>query len=228
MLPLPRALPPARANSLPDGRGSTRQPYRLPHEVKDRLASSLAQFRNQKAAYALALFLGRFWSVPGRVALPFPIDRRALAGREDLKLTEAQVRGAIKTLEAVGFLDRVRILGSQYKPTRDGLHRKPIPFTFGVEFMPLFLAANRRGAATRERGSGARRTPTPATSRRPSTVDFSNSPKGRSEAITVVIMGEVAKGSAGQRVPLRTEPDSRLESALERWRLAFEASQRSS
>ena len=32
--------------------------------------------------------------MPGRVALPFPIDRRALAGHRELGLTEARVRGA--------------------------------------------------------------------------------------------------------------------------------------
>ena len=37
------------------------------------MASSLAPFRNREAAYALAVFLGRFWSMPGRVALPFVV-----------------------------------------------------------------------------------------------------------------------------------------------------------
>src|SRR3954463_7747687 len=34
------------------------------------------------------------------------IDRRALANHRDLKLSEAQIRGAIKTLERINFLDR--------------------------------------------------------------------------------------------------------------------------
>jgi hypothetical protein len=42
---------------------------------------------------ALAVFLSRFWSMPGRVALPFPIDRRALAGHRELGLTEGRVKG---------------------------------------------------------------------------------------------------------------------------------------
>jgi hypothetical protein len=95
--------------------------YRLPHAVRDRLASSLAPFRNRDAAFALAVFLARFWSVPGRVAGSFPIDRRALADHAGLGLTEARVRGAIRTLEAVGFLDRaIPALGSPYKATPDG------------------------------------------------------------------------------------------------------------
>jgi hypothetical protein len=142
MLPLPRALPPARSHSP--------QPYRLPHDVRDRLQAALAPFRNREAAYELAVFLGRFWSMASRVALPFPIDRRALADRQDLGLTEARVRGAIRTLEAVGFLARAVTSGSGYKPTADGLRRKPIPFQFGADYAPLFIAANRRAAAVRD------------------------------------------------------------------------------
>src|SRR5215217_8947176 len=88
-------------NPSREGRG-----YRLPHDIRDRLTTALAPFRNRDSAYALAVFLARFWSVPGRVALGFPIDRRELADRPDLGLTEDRVRGAIKTLEGVGFLER--------------------------------------------------------------------------------------------------------------------------
>src|SRR5215210_2573384 len=81
-------------------------PYRLPHDVWDRLVSTLAPARNRDAAFALAVFLGRFWSTPVRLVSAFPIDRRELANRADLGLTEAQVRGAIRALEEAGFLDR--------------------------------------------------------------------------------------------------------------------------
>jgi hypothetical protein len=52
----------------------------------DRLAAALMPFRNREAAFVLATFLARFWSVPGRVAGSFPIDRRALADHEGLEL----------------------------------------------------------------------------------------------------------------------------------------------
>src|SRR5215210_4380655 len=78
--------------------------YHLPYDVRDRLAAALTPYRNRDSAYALAVFLGRFWSAPSRIIDTFPIDRRELAGREDLKLTEDQVRGAIRVLEEVGFL----------------------------------------------------------------------------------------------------------------------------
>src|ERR687894_2490222 len=90
--------------------------YRLPHDVRDRLAAALAPFRNREAAFALASFLARYHSNPGRLLEGFMIDRRALAERDGLELTEARVRGAIKTLEAIGFLDRaIPPAGSRYK-----------------------------------------------------------------------------------------------------------------
>jgi hypothetical protein len=54
--------------------------------------------------------------MPGRVALPFVVDRVALADRPDLELPEARIRGAIKTLEAVGFLGRWQTSGSEIDP----------------------------------------------------------------------------------------------------------------
>src|SRR3954447_7149520 len=134
-------------------------PYRLPRDVRDRLAAALAPYRNRDAAFTLATFLGRFWSTPNRLLSAFPIDRRELANHVALGLTEARVRGAIRTLEEVGFLDRAVASGSTHKPTPDGLHRKPVLFTFGADYGPLFSAANRRAAAARERRSGSRRGP---------------------------------------------------------------------
>jgi hypothetical protein len=37
-------------------------------------------FRNREAAFALATFLARFWSVPGRVAGSFPRKAGQIAG----------------------------------------------------------------------------------------------------------------------------------------------------
>jgi hypothetical protein len=144
-------------------------PYRLPHGVQDRLTAALAPFRNRDAAFALAVFLGRFWSTPNRLLTAFPIDRRELAGHAALGLTEARVRGAIRTLEEVGFLDRAVASGSTHKPTPDGLHRKPVLFMFGSDYGPLFSAANKRAAAARERRSESRRGPGQAASQRRST-----------------------------------------------------------
>src|SRR4051812_31345817 len=157
LLPLPR--PPSSRQ-----RGSRRPfappqggVYRLPHDVRDRLAAALMPFRNRDAAFALATFLGRFWSTPARLLAAFPIDRRELAAHAALGLTEARVRGAIRTLEEVGFLDRAVASGSTHRPTPDRLHRKPVLFMFGADYGPLFSAANRRAASARERRSGSRR-----------------------------------------------------------------------
>jgi hypothetical protein len=196
--------------------------------VRDRLVAALAPFRNREAAFALAVFLARFWSMPGRVALPFPIDRRALAGRPDLGLTEGRVRGAIRVLEEIGFLARFVTSRSRYKATEDGLRRKPIPFQFGSDYAPLFIAANGRATAARGRREGARRTLTPETARGPSLAFAGarpitppsplNLPKSKSEADPLVIMGKVAKKSGIP--PGASEANSELEAALERLRRA--------
>jgi hypothetical protein len=215
-IPTPRAAPSrARRAFTP---APAPGPYRLPHAVRDRLTAALAPFRNREAAYALALFVARYWSVPGRVAGAFPIDRRALADHAGLDRTEAQVRGAIRTLEAVGFLARaIPAPGSAYKPTPDGLHRKPIAFVFGADYAPAFIAANRRAAAARGRRSGERR-PIPAeTARRPSAavsgVPDAKSPKSKSAAEPLVLMGEITKSSSP---PPASAPDFPLEAALAR------------
>src|SRR4051794_6501129 len=133
--------------------------YRLPHDVQERLGLALTGYRNRDAAFTLAVFIGRFWSAPGRIERTFPIDRRALANRPDLGLTEAKVRGAIRTLERVGFLDRIEPdRGSRYQCSDAGdLHRKPVPFRLGLDYRAAFEAANKRAQTRRERQGHERR-----------------------------------------------------------------------
>src|SRR5215218_5956919 len=100
---------------------------------------------------ALATFIGRFWTAPKRLGLPFMLDRRALAPVEALGLTEARVRGAIRALERVGFIDRMPASGRTHQRTPDGLHRKPVAFTIGAEFRDAFGMANKRAVAARDR-----------------------------------------------------------------------------
>src|SRR3954453_17230987 len=143
LLPFPRPVPRrSRGVRHPFAPSPLAGPYRLPRDVRDCLAAALAPYRNRDAAFALATFLGRFWSTPNRLLSAFPIDRRELAEHPALGLTEARVRGAIQTLEEVGFLDRAVASGSTHKPTPDGLHRKPVLFMFGSGYGPLFSAAN--------------------------------------------------------------------------------------
>jgi hypothetical protein len=194
-------------------------PYRLPHDVHNRLTAALASFRNREASYALAVFLARFWSTPSRIVDAFPIDRRELADREDLGLTERQVRSAIKVLEDIGFLDRTIASGSKYKPTEDGLRRKPILFQFGSEYASAFMAANRRAAVARGGRSGDRRPIAAENARRPSAAKFEASPlkcpKSKSEAERPVLMGQLMKSGLP---PKAYVPDPNLEAALERLR----------
>src|SRR5215203_6187405 len=219
---LPLTLPRSRA-SRPRLRGFSNpflpaegaSPYRLPHEVSERLVAALTPARNREAAFALARFLARFWSTPSRLLTAFPIDRRALANRPDLGLTEAQVRGGIHALETVGFLDRaLPERGSAYRAAGPAgeLHRKPVLFRFGGEYAPFFTAANKRAAAARGGRERPRPVTSPAPSPRPSPdrgmATTLKSPKNKSEAETKVLMGEVMR-----RLPESHLQNSALDSA---------------
>ena len=120
--------------------------YRLPHDVRDRLAAALKPLRNRDACMALASFVGRFWSAPRKLGLPFVLDRRALAPVEALGLSEARIRGAIRALERVGFLDRAVTGGRTHQATAEGLHRRPVAFSFAAAYRDAFDAANKRAA----------------------------------------------------------------------------------
>jgi hypothetical protein len=202
-----------------------RGPYRLPHEIADRLRQELAPFRNRDAAFTLAVFVARHFSLPKRITGSFRIMREPLAEKraDDLGLTQAQIRGAIRTLEAVGFLDRaIPAPGSLYMATEEGLHRKPIQFVFGSDYAPLFIRANERAAAARERRFGERRPILPTgNARRPSTAvsvaPGAKSPEDKSVADPQVNSGEIRKSGSP---PPPSVPNSPLEAALDRLRRA--------
>jgi hypothetical protein len=197
-------------------------PYHLPNAVKDRLALALAPYRNREAAFALATFIGRFWSCPDRIVENFAIDRRALAEHPALGLSERQVRSAIRVLEEIGFIDRALVTGSKYKPTEEGLRRKPIRFQFGSDYFPLFDAANKRAAAARGGRFGERRT-IPSNASRPSVAvpeaSGTKCPKWKTSEADRVYLGHQVETKGKIGLPPRSyEPDPKLEAALERLR----------
>lgn len=214
--------PPAASRQLGDLR-SRPAGYRVPHDVADRLKSALSTYKNREAAMALALFLARFWSSRAKMARPFPVDRRALAHREDLALSEARIRGALRVLEEIGFLHRgIPPAGSVHKLTPAGeLHRKPITFGFGADYGPLFAAANARAARARARREGKAVHGVAMTgARRPlRSVEFI-SPKTKSPTGDQVIMGELAKCSPRKPVVGPSASPSPVEAALSRLMVA--------
>jgi hypothetical protein len=195
--------------------------YRLPHDVRDRLSTALKPLRNRDACMALATFIARFWTAPRKLGLPFMLDRRALAPVEALGLTEARVRGAIRALERVGFLERMPACGRTHQRTSEGLHRKPVAFTFGADYRDAFTMANKRAQAARDRRSRIGRAQAPGAPHRPCTALPAawptNSPKYKSSEAERVYLGYQRS-----RTPAPAEPNPALNAALDRWRLAFE------
>lgn len=194
--------------------------YKLPRAVHDRLTAILAPVRNREAVYALALFLGRYWSAPARIVSAFPVDRRALAERAaNLDLTEGQIRGALRTLEAIGFLIRTEIApGSRYRPTDEGLHRKPVLWRFGAEFVSGFLMANKRAQRGQGRRSSARREIVPSILPRPLAVPLRPIPLSCPKSIISegeILMGKKKIAVEQMRIPLQSESHSKLEAALD-------------
>lgn len=192
-----------RGPFVPDTSSS---PYRLPRGICEGLERSLAPFRNRDAAFALAVFLGRHWSGFERLGQSFPICRRALANHPKLGLSEGRVKGAIATLERVGFIERaITMKASAYRATENGLRRKPIQFMFGGWTIPGFQGANQTAALRRKRTDQGR----PVPLRTNLTEDIIIIP-GR-----VVTPGKLERFSRKEAL---IEADSPLEQALERLR----------
>ncbi|TGD93746.1 hypothetical protein EU555_33005 [Methylobacterium nonmethylotrophicum] len=193
--------------------------------MRDQLTAALAGFRNRDAAFALATWLARFWSAPRKLLYAFPVDRRAIAGREDLGLTEARVRGALAALEEIGFLARYEPdPGKRYQRTAKGLHRRPLLFRFGEEYAVAFTAANARAQAARGAPAPARRPiPRPEPQRAPAAnVVAPVRPAILPGRPTIVPASQLAQKQAigGSRVIMgeerRAESSSPLEAALAR------------
>jgi hypothetical protein len=137
--------------------------YKLPRSANELLTVRLFSFRNRDAAHKLAVFLGRMNSGPRRIntkrgpygIAAFPIDRRVLKDNKDLGLTEAQIRGAIKTLIAVGFIEVVEVDGSAYQSVTaadgtPGVYRKPIQYKFAGQFENWFAFLARKLKSPKE------------------------------------------------------------------------------
>lgn len=195
--------------------------YRLPRAIAARLDAAIDGRRNAAAVRVLAVWLGRMWSAPRRLLYAFPIDRRAIADRADLGLTEARVRGALAVLEEIGFLARYEPSpGKRYQRTEGGLHRRPILFRFGEEYAPAFAQANARALAAREAQANARRPLPPRAASAPAlagpTRPQAHSPAVPSRSFSQVAQKQTQGGSLVIMGEQETEPSSPLEAALAR------------
>ena len=183
LLPLPRPPSIRRRGSRRPFTPASAGPYRLPRDVRDRLAAALTPYRNRDAAFALATFLGRYWShahaAPGRVP-----DRPARAGRPCRPRAHGGARARRDQDAGGGRVSRPGG-GLRLDPQADAGRAASQACAVPVrgDYGPLFGAANRRAAAARERRSGARRSPGPAAVRQPSTglpaARLTNSPKSK-------------------------------------------------
>jgi hypothetical protein len=118
------------------------------------------------------------------------------------------VRGAILTLERVGFLDRpITGKGSAYRRKGDELHRKPVLFVFGSDYRAEFATANQRSQAKRQDRKPKQQRPG---------APVANSPKDRNPRKEEVLMGRIVRMDPPQVLP--SDP---LEIALENLRRAI-------
>lgn len=193
--------------------------YRLPRTIAARLDAAIEGRRNAAAVRLLAVWLGRMWSAPRRLLYAFPIDRRAIANRDDLGLSEARVRGALAVLEEIGFLARYEPSpGKRYQRTEEGLHRRPILFRFGEEYVPSFAKANARAEAAR----GAPAARRPAATPQPLPMAAQTRPHPPFEATARPPAQLAQKQTLGGSLMImgdqeKAEPSSPLEAALARW-----------
>ena len=159
VIEVPDSLPPARRRSRRPFHPSRHVDpvYRLPPAVADRLAAALQGRRTAERAYRLAIYLARHWSAPAALLEAFTVAARRFDGTgglvEVLDMTAAEIRGALKALEEVGFVVREIGKGNGFQPTAAGLRKAPIRFRFGPDYWPLFKAANARSTNS-HRGRG--------------------------------------------------------------------------
>ena len=194
--------------------------YRLPRTVADRLETALSGRKNAAACLALAAWLGRFWSAPRRLLYAFPVDRRAIAGRDDLGLTEARVRGALAVLVEIGFVARYEPdPGKRYQRTEGGLQRRAILHRFGEEYAAAFGRANAAAQAARGAPAPSRR---PIPRPEPSRVVAANVAAPRPIPAPLLAQKQTSPGRGvimGEGDRLKLQPTCEgLEAALERLR----------
>lgn len=113
--------------------------YKLPARIGDDLESRLLARKNAAKAMRLAVFIARYHTGPRSNRASFVLVREKLMLNEDLCLTENQIRGAIKTLIEVGFLEKLGNPGyERCTRTRSGVKRRCANYRLGADFQSRF------------------------------------------------------------------------------------------
>lgn len=117
--------------------------YRAPRVIVERLQQAISHFRNRDAVFKLAIFLARYHSGPKTIGRQFVIDRRRLDGHPNLGLTEARIRGAIKGLLEIGFME---VATPDEAPERNyGCKERAVLFyRFSGEFAKILTSLSRK------------------------------------------------------------------------------------
>lgn len=197
--------------------------YALPRRISEQLEGALTGCPYKTEVMSLATFLGRFWSLPTKLQMAFHVDRRALAGRADLGLSEKRVRRALETLVALGFLMRQPDKGSAYRMTDEGLRRKPALYRFGAAWWSIFAKACRKAAGVvKDAVSRVAGHQAPLLQPTAPHGQKMGGPKRIADLETPVHMGPAAKPSGFPA--LAFNPDPKLEAALARLEEGFRRS----
>ena len=123
--------------------------YKLARSVHRLLSVLLKGFKNGYASYKVAVWLAKMNAGPKRLKTTFPIVRMVLKNREDLGLTEDEIRGSIRTLLRVGYIEVVpHPAGDIYQQTDEGVRRLPIQYRFSGQFYQTFAYIAFRMAKT--------------------------------------------------------------------------------
>lgn len=96
--------------------------------------------KNASKAMRLAVFIARYHTGPRSNRASFVLVREKLISNGDLGLTENEIRGSIKALIDVGFIEKIGTPGYERCPrTTSGVKRRCANYRIGADFQAGFV-----------------------------------------------------------------------------------------